>query len=107
MKSHSLTHNHISDTDSGESHRQGRAFAARLDMTIKRSRLSSSRVAKSLGVTEGDVALWRAGITMPHRSDCHRLSKLLQVDASWLSVGSADTADAADVADVATHPDSA
>jgi transcriptional regulator with XRE-family HTH domain len=96
MKSHSLTHNHICDSDSGngERHRQGRAFAARLDMTLKRSRLSSSRVAKSLGVTEGDVALWRAGITMPHRSDCHRLSKLLQVDASWLSVGSIEPADA-------------
>jgi transcriptional regulator with XRE-family HTH domain len=92
MKSHPLTHNHISD--SGDNQRLGRAFAARLDMTIKRSRLSSSRVAKSLGVTEGDVALWRAGITMPHRSDCHRLSKLLHVDASWLSVGSTETADA-------------
>jgi hypothetical protein len=102
MKSNSLTHNHISDNrDNAANQRLGRAFAARLDMTIKRSRLSSSRVAKSLGVTEGDVALWRAGITMPHRSDCHRLSKLLHVDASWLSVGSAEP-----VADTA-HPDGA
>jgi transcriptional regulator with XRE-family HTH domain len=99
MKSHPLTHNHISDN--GDNQRLGRAFAARLDMTIKRSRLSSSRVAKSLGVTEGDVALWRAGITMPHRSDCHRLSKLLHVDAAWLSAGSTES-----VGD-APHPDSA
>jgi transcriptional regulator with XRE-family HTH domain len=57
-------------------------------MTIKRSRLTSQRVAKSLGVTEGDVALWRAGITLPRNADCRRLSELLHVDMSWLSGGS-------------------
>jgi transcriptional regulator with XRE-family HTH domain len=88
MKSHPLPDHHISG--SSENHRLGRAFAARLDMTLKRSRLSSSRVAKSLGVSEGDVVLWRAGITMPRRCDCQRLSTLLHVDASWLSLGTGD-----------------
>jgi transcriptional regulator with XRE-family HTH domain len=86
MNAHSLSDHHVSD--SSDSQRVGRAFAARLDMTIKRSRLSSLRVAKSLGVTEGDVALWRAGITLPRTADCRRLSELLHVDASWLSGGS-------------------
>lgn len=65
----------------------GRAFAARLDMTIKRSRLSSSHVARSLGVAVADVTLWRAGITMPRTSDYRRLSDLLHVDARWLRSG--------------------
>ncbi|KQR78827.1 hypothetical protein ASG35_10660 [Burkholderia sp. Leaf177] len=90
MNAHSLTDHHISDSsETSGSPRLGRAFAARLDMTIKRSRLTSQRVAKSLGVTEGDVALWRAGITMPRNADCRRLSELLHVDCSWLSGGSA------------------
>lgn len=53
-------------------------------MTIKRSGLSSGRVAKSLGVTEGDVTLWRAGITLPRTADCRRLSELLHVEMTWL-----------------------
>jgi transcriptional regulator with XRE-family HTH domain len=89
MNAHSLTDHHVSDSrqDSG-GQRLGRAFAARLDMTIKRSGLTSQRVAKSLGVTEGDVALWRAGITLPRNADCRRLSELLHVDVLWLSGGS-------------------
>jgi hypothetical protein len=85
----SLDHhaNRTSANDNRENHARERAFAARLDMTIKRSRLSSSRVAKSLGVAEGDVALWRAGITMPRVSDCRRLSEILQVDVGWLREG--------------------
>jgi hypothetical protein len=86
MNAYSLSDHHVSD--SSDSQRLGRAFAARLDMTIKRSRLSSQRVAKLLGVTEGDVTLWRAGITQPRSADCRRLSALLHVDASWLSGGS-------------------
>lgn len=41
-----------------------RAFAARLDMTIKRAKDTSSRLARSLGVLECDVTLWRAGVTL-------------------------------------------
>jgi hypothetical protein len=90
MNAHSLTDHHVSaSSESSGGQRPGRAFAARLDMTIKRSRLTSQRVAKSLGVTEGDVALWRAGITLPRYADCRRLSELLHVDVSWLSGGSA------------------
>ena len=90
MNAHSLTDHHVSDSsETSGSPRLGRAFAARLDMTIKRSRLTSQRVAKSLGVTEGDVALWRAGITLPRNADCRRLSELLHVDVLWLSGGSA------------------
>ncbi|MEA3090295.1 MAG: hypothetical protein QOJ04_1637 [Caballeronia sp.] len=82
----SLSDHHVSDAP--DSQRVGRAFAARLDMTIKRSGLSSGRVAKSLGVTEGDVALWRAGITLPRAADCRRLSELLHVETAWLNGGS-------------------
>jgi hypothetical protein len=38
-----------------------RAFAARPDMTIKRAKVTSAWVARSLGVPEHDVTLWRAG----------------------------------------------
>jgi hypothetical protein len=61
-----------------------RAFAARLDMTIKRAKVTSSRVARSLGVPERDVTLWRAGVTVPKSTDCARLSELLNVDVAWL-----------------------
>src|SRR3978361_2582941 len=81
----SLSDHHVGDAP--DSQRVGRAFAARLDMTIKRSGLSSGRVAKSLGVTEGDVALWRAGITLPRAADCRRLSELLHVETAWLNGG--------------------
>jgi hypothetical protein len=40
-----------------ENNTSKRAFAARLDMTIKRAKISSSRVARSLGVPERDVTL--------------------------------------------------
>jgi hypothetical protein len=66
-----------------------RAFAARLDMTIKRSKITSSRVAKSLGVPERDVTLWRAGVTVPKSTDCERLSELLDVDLAWLCASEA------------------
>jgi hypothetical protein len=64
-----------------------RAFAARLDMTIKRAKVTSSRVARFLGVPEGDVTLWRAGVTVPKCTDCERLSELLDVDVAWLCAG--------------------
>ncbi|SAL34213.1 hypothetical protein AWB64_03310 [Caballeronia sordidicola] len=90
MNAHTLTDHHVSDSiEHSGGQRLGRAFAARLDMTIKRSGLTSQRVAKSLGVTEGDVALWRAGITLPRNADCQRLAELLHVDISWLSGRSA------------------
>jgi hypothetical protein len=65
-----------------------KAFAARLDMTLKRKKLSSTRVALSLGVRESDVSLWRAGVTVPEGKQCRRLSRLLQVDIAWLCTGS-------------------
>ncbi|AXF06107.1 hypothetical protein CUJ88_48400 (plasmid) [Paraburkholderia hospita] len=61
-----------------------RAFAARLDMTIKRAKVTSGRVARSLGVPEHEVTLWRAGVTVPKSADCARLSELLDVDVAWL-----------------------
>jgi hypothetical protein len=66
-----------------------RAFAARLDMTIKRAKVTSSRVARSLGVPERDVTLWRAGVTVPKSTDCERLSEFLDVDVTWLCAGQA------------------
>ncbi|NPT58305.1 helix-turn-helix domain-containing protein [Paraburkholderia elongata] len=67
-----------------ENNSSRRAFAARLDMTIKRAKVTSSRVARSLGVPERDVTLWRAGVTVPKSTDCERLSELLHVDLAWL-----------------------
>ena len=66
-----------------------RAFAARLDMTIKRAKVTSGRVARSLGVPEHEVTLWRAGVTVPKSTDCERLSELLDVDIAWLCAGHA------------------
>jgi hypothetical protein len=54
-----------------------RAFAARLDMTIKRAKVTSGRVARSLGVPEHEVTLWRAGVTAPKSADCERLQKVV------------------------------
>jgi hypothetical protein len=66
-----------------------RAFAARLDMTLKRAKMTSKRVAQCLGVPEYDVTLWRAGVTVPVGTQCRRLSELLRVDVAWLCVGQA------------------
>ncbi|MGF6261891.1 hypothetical protein OKW49_002819 [Paraburkholderia youngii] len=64
--------------------RSRRAFAARLDMTIKRAKVTSGRVARSLGVAEHEVTLWRAGVTVRNSADCARLSELLDVDVASL-----------------------
>jgi transcriptional regulator with XRE-family HTH domain len=61
-----------------------RRFAARLDMTMKRAKITSRRLASYLGVNEPEVALWRAGITLPQGGQCRRLSQFLQVDVTWL-----------------------
>ena len=66
-----------------------RAFAARLDMTIKRAKVTSTRVARSLGVSERDVTLWRAGVIVPKSTDCERLSELLDVEVAWLCASEA------------------
>jgi hypothetical protein len=66
-----------------------RTFAARLDMTIKRAKVTSRRVARSLGVPEYEVTLWRAGVTVPNGTACERLSELLDVDVAWLCAGQA------------------
>jgi predicted transcriptional regulator len=58
-------------------------------MTIKRAKVTSGRVARSLGVSEHDVILWRAGVTVPKSADCARLSELLDVDVAWLCAGQA------------------
>jgi hypothetical protein len=78
---------HLESTLKSNSSR--RAFAARLDMTIKRAKVTSGRVARSLGVPEREVALWRAGVTVPKSMDCERLSELLDVDVAWLCASEA------------------
>jgi hypothetical protein len=96
MKSHGELHAmnrrmnldaHLESTRKNNSSR--RAFAARLDMTIKRAKVTSARVARSLGVPEGNVALWRAGVIVPKSTDCERLSELLDVDVAWLCASEA------------------
>jgi hypothetical protein len=64
-----------------------RAFAARLDMTMKRAKLTSARLSRMLRVSEDDIGLWRAGILVPGSIDCLRLSNILGVDVIWLCVG--------------------
>ncbi len=59
-----------------------RAFTARLDMSLKRAKMPSNRVAQYLGVPENDVALWRAGVIVPNASQCRRLANLLRVDVT-------------------------
>jgi hypothetical protein len=61
-----------------------RAFATRLDMTIKRAKVSSRAVAASVGAPEREVALWRAGVTVPTAAECCRLSEFLRVNVEWL-----------------------
>lgn len=62
-----------------------RAFAAKLDMTMKRANLSTCAVASSVGVPERDVALWRAGASAPEScGQIERLSAVLRVDLHWL-----------------------
>jgi hypothetical protein len=82
MNRHMNLDAHLENTRKNNNSR--RAFAARLDMTIKRAKVTSARVARSLGVPERDVALWRAGVTVPKSTDCERLSELLRVNLAWL-----------------------
>ena len=53
-------------------------------MTMKRAKVSSRAVAASVGVLARDVALWRAGVTVPTGPECRGLSELLRVDVGWL-----------------------
>ncbi|QCP48289.1 XRE family transcriptional regulator [Trinickia violacea] len=87
MNRHQKLDAHLESTHNNNGSR--RAFAARLDMTIKRAKVTSGRVAKSLGVPERDVTLWRAGVTVPKSTDCERLSELLDVDVAWLCASEA------------------
>jgi hypothetical protein len=64
-----------------------RAFAARLDMTIKRAKITSGRLARLLAVSEGDLTLWRAGMMAPGAEHCHKLSDILGVSVTWLCAG--------------------
>ena len=61
-----------------------RLLATKLDMSLKRAKVSSSRVASFLHVAERDVVLWRAGATVPTSAQCHRLAELLKIDVGWL-----------------------
>lgn len=58
-------------------------------MTIKRAKVTSSRLSRSPGVPEHDVTLWRAGVTVPKGADCERPSEHLNVDLAWLCAGQA------------------
>jgi hypothetical protein len=73
--------------DTIKDRRLRRAFAARLDMTMKRAKLTSSQLARTLRVPERDISLWRAGVVVPESIDCVRLSTILGIDVIWLCVG--------------------
>jgi ribosome-binding protein aMBF1 (putative translation factor) len=68
----------------GNTNRWRRLFSTRLDMTLKRAQLSSSRVARALKVPESLVRLWRAGVATPTGDQCTRLSSFLKIDVQWL-----------------------
>jgi hypothetical protein len=74
-------------TEATNNSRLRRAFAARLDMTMKRAKLTSAHLARSLRIPERDISLWRAGIVMPGRIDCQRVSSILDIDVKWLCSG--------------------
>jgi DNA-binding transcriptional regulator YiaG len=67
-----------------ENANERRPFTARLDKSIRRAKLTSYAVARALDVSESDVTLWRAGVTLPSGMHCRRLSELLQIDIGWL-----------------------
>jgi hypothetical protein len=52
-------------------------------MSLKRSKVSSSRVASFLNVAQSDVLLWRAGATVPDSAQCHQLADMLK----WMWAG--------------------
>lgn len=64
----------------GQTNGWRRAFAARIDMTLKRAQRRSAWVARRLNVSERQVGFWRAGVLLPTGEQCRRLSALLQVD---------------------------
>jgi hypothetical protein len=64
-----------------------RAFAARLDSTMKRSQASTKAIASGLSVSRADVIFWRTGVTSPTRNHCRRLARLLHVSEEWLWFG--------------------
>ena len=77
------THRFSPPTQAREASRL-RVVAARLDMALKRAKISSGQVAKVLGVGEHDVQFWRAGITAPVLDQCRRLAEFLNLPINWL-----------------------
>jgi hypothetical protein len=67
-----------------------RAFAKRLNMALRRTNITSGRVAKHLAVSEDDVTLWRAGVTTPSGTECRGICSLLHVNVEWLCEGDSD-----------------
>ncbi|WP_347554238.1 helix-turn-helix domain-containing protein [Robbsia sp. KACC 23696] len=61
-----------------------RKFSIRLDMTLKRKKLSSTHIARQLGVAVQHLQFWRAGVTVPTIRQVRRLSTLLDVPMDWL-----------------------
>ena len=72
---------------SGEDNGLRRALAARLDKALKRTRTSSARVAKWLGVSEHEVQFWRRGVTVPPLKAFTRIAEFLNLDVHWLCTG--------------------
>ncbi|AFT90019.1 hypothetical protein BUPH_08231 (plasmid) [Paraburkholderia phenoliruptrix BR3459a] len=72
---------------SGENSGLRRALAARLNTALRRANVSSSRVARWLGVSECDVQFWRRGITVPPLNAFKRIAAALDLDVHWLCTG--------------------
>jgi hypothetical protein len=72
---------------SAEDHVLRRAIAARLDRSLQRAGISSSKAAKWLSVTQDEVDFWRRGITVPPLHAFTRIATTLQVDVHWLCTG--------------------
>ncbi|MFM0684368.1 hypothetical protein PQQ77_00160 [Paraburkholderia strydomiana] len=58
-------------------------------MSIKRAKVTFSRVAWSLGVPEYDVTLWRAGVIVPKSTGYAHVFEIFDVDVAWLCAGQA------------------
>jgi transcriptional regulator with XRE-family HTH domain len=74
----------VDTSDTAREESRLRVFGKRLDMALKRAKISSGQVAKVLGVRETDVQFWRAGITAPVMDQCRRLAEYLNMPMQWL-----------------------
>lgn len=63
------------------------SLGERIRLARKRKKLSQTKLAELVGVSQATVADWERGETMPGRHRIPKLSEVLQVAAEWLELG--------------------